>query len=74
MQYKLEVPIGKKIYFGDNANLVVEDIEFNGDYSRKDLARNTWLMTRQGLKCITCQQSSENDITDDEVADNDDEE
>lgn len=54
MDYKLEVPIGKRVYFGDNAKKVIENVNFNGDYSRKELANNTWKMTKQGLKCVTC--------------------
>lgn len=56
MSYKLEMPIGKRIYFGDNAKKVIENVNFNGDYSRKELANNTWEMTKQGLKCVTCKE------------------
>lgn len=52
--YKLYMPIGKRIYFGENAKKVIDDVEFNGDYYKRDLADNTWEMTRQGLKCISC--------------------
>lgn len=54
MNYKLEMPIGKRVYFGDNAKKVIQSVNFNGDYSRKELANNTWEMTKQGLKCVTC--------------------
>jgi len=54
LNYRLFVPVGKKIYFGDYAKKVIDDVDFNGDYSKKDLANNTWQMTRNGLKCITC--------------------
>jgi len=54
MIYKLYVPIGKRIYFGDHAKKVIDDVEFNGEFSKKDLANNTWEMTNQGLICITC--------------------
>lgn len=54
LHYDLYVPIGKRIYFGENAKKVVNNVAINGDYSRKNLANNTWEMTKTGLKCITC--------------------
>lgn len=59
LKYDLYVPIGKRIYFGDNAKKVIDDVDFNGDYSRKNLANNTWEMTKTGLKCISCKTSEE---------------
>ncbi len=55
LKYKLEIPIGKRVYFGDNAKKVVKQVIFNGDYSRSDLANNTWEMTKSGLKCVSCE-------------------
>ena len=54
MNYKLYVPVGKKVYFGEYAKKVVDDVDFDGEYSKRDLADNTWLMTKNGLKCLTC--------------------
>lgn len=55
LDYTLYIPFGKKVYFGDFAKKVVGKIEFDGNYSKKDLANNTWEMTKQGLKCISCE-------------------
>ena len=54
MKYTLYVPEGKKIYLGENANRVIDNVDFNGNYSKKDLFDNTWIMTKNGLECITC--------------------
>jgi phage shock protein PspC (stress-responsive transcriptional regulator) len=56
IDYTLEMPIGKRVYFGEHAKKVIENVSFNGDYSRKYLANNTWEMTKQGLKCVTCEE------------------
>lgn len=59
VMYDLFVPVGKKIYFGENAKKVIDKVKIYGDYSKKDLANNTWEMTENGLKCLTCSPKEE---------------
>ncbi|MGB1017847.1 MAG: PspC domain-containing protein [Chitinophagales bacterium] len=59
LKYKLYMPEGKRVHFGDNAKKLIDNVNFNGDYSRKNLANNTWEMTVSGLKCITCQEDKD---------------
>lgn len=59
LKYDLFVPIGKKIYFGENAKQVVNFVQISGDFSKKNLANNTWEMTKSGLKCLSCTEISE---------------
>lgn len=55
LSYTLYVPMGKKVYFDENASKVISDVIFNGEYTKKDLAYNTWQMTPNGLQCVTCE-------------------
>lgn len=59
VMYDLYVPVGKKIYFGENAKIVVDRVQIYGDYSKNDLANNTWEMTENGLKCLSCGEPKE---------------
>lgn len=59
VMYDLFVPVGKKIYFGENAKKVIDRVQIYGDYSKNDLANNTWEMTKNGLKCLSCAEPKE---------------
>lgn len=59
LNYTLYVPVGKKIHLGDNADKVIQDVTFADDYYKEDLSNNTWIMTSNGLKCLTCKAENE---------------
>ena len=53
-KYVLKVPIGKKITFSPNSKSFCVYIEFDEQYADYNLQGNTWEMTKNGLKCLTC--------------------
>lgn len=55
LTYILEVPVGVKINFNENASKYVKDVALQASMKRKDLDNNTWLMTDNGLTCLTCE-------------------
>lgn len=54
MKYILQVPVGNKIKFNDIAGIYINNIVFKNNHRYNNLKNNTWLMTENGLECLTC--------------------
>ncbi|MFT4970379.1 MAG: phage shock protein PspC (stress-responsive transcriptional regulator) [Chitinophagales bacterium] len=55
MYYTLSVPVGSKISFPKYAHYYIDEISLKDEFKEKQLANNTWLMTSNGLECLTCE-------------------
>ena len=54
MYYILSIPVGTSVVFGDHAHNYIDDVALKSIYKKKQLDNNTWLMTNNGLECLTC--------------------
>ncbi|MCB9225729.1 MAG: PspC domain-containing protein [Chitinophagales bacterium] len=55
VKYTLEVPVGTEINFGKYTSKYIKDPVLQATKKSKDLDNNTWLMTENGLACLTCE-------------------
>lgn len=55
MKYVLSVPIGQKISFSDDAHYYVQNTSLQSGFKKSHLDENTWLMTSNGLECLSCE-------------------
>lgn len=61
MKYILSVPIGQTISFPDHAHYYIENTSLKSEYKKSQLDENTWLMTNNGLECLSCEEIFEDD-------------
>lgn len=54
LTYTLSVPIGSKLSFGSKVHDYVKDAYLESNRKKKEIDGNTWLMTSNGLQCLTC--------------------
>ena len=59
-EYTLHVPLGKAIYFAPRSKEIIHDIPNTTNTWDRDMIGKTWLMTQEGLSCVSCP-SSETD-------------
>lgn len=66
MKYTLSIPVGSKINFPEHAKHYIENTSLKGDFKKSQLGMNTWLMTANGLECLTCEIQEDNRIEEEE--------
>jgi len=54
LTYTLYAPVGTKLNFDDGAHLFLSDITLRNKVKKTYLDNNTWLVTGNGLECLTC--------------------
>lgn len=61
LKYILQIPVGKSVRFNEKSKYILDDVPNVTDTDDRHMINETWLMTRNGLVCTTCEPNFNND-------------